>query len=88
MAKEKKILAQTLPMQEPFIYFFNNRYFLLALLVGFEPARQRYIASQKPNTLPTELSFYSVSPSPKKGHGKVIKKRALSARGDMQSGHF
>ena len=24
--------------------------------VGFEPARQRYIASQKPNGLPTELS--------------------------------
>ena len=24
--------------------------------MGFEPARQRYIASQKPNTLPTELS--------------------------------
>ena len=45
-----------MPMQEPFIYFFNNRYFLLASLVGFEPARQRYIASQKPNTLPTELS--------------------------------
>ena len=30
--------------------------FLLASLVGFEPAQQRYIASQKPNTLPTELS--------------------------------
>ena len=45
-----------MPMQEPFIYFFNNRYFLLASLVGFEPTRQRYIASQKPNTLPTELS--------------------------------
>ena len=44
-----------MPMQEPFIYFLNNRYFLLASLVGFEPARQRYIASQKPNTLPTEL---------------------------------
>ena len=24
--------------------------------MGFEPARQRYIASQKPNLLPTELS--------------------------------
>ena len=24
--------------------------------MGFEPARQRYIASQKPNALPTELS--------------------------------
>ena len=36
------------------IYFFNNRYFLLASLVGFEPARQRYIASQKPNTIPTD----------------------------------
>ena len=24
--------------------------------MGFEPARQRYIASQKPNRLPTELS--------------------------------
>ena len=31
---------------------------------------------------------FSVSPSPKKGHGKVLKKRALSARGDMQRGHF
>ena len=31
---------------------------------------------------------YSVSPSPKKGHGKVLKKRALSARGDMPRGHF
>ena len=30
--------------------------FLLASLVGFEPARQRFIASQKPNTLLTELS--------------------------------
>ena len=30
----------------------------------------------------------SVSPSFKKGHGKVSKKRALSARGDMQRGHF
>ena len=30
----------------------------------------------------------SVSPSLKKGHGKVSKKRALSARGDMQRGHF
>ena len=26
--------------------------------MGFEPARQRYIASQKPNTLPTELSVF------------------------------
>ena len=24
--------------------------------MGFEPARERYIASQKPNALPTELS--------------------------------
>ena len=24
--------------------------------MGFKPARQRYIASQKPNSLPTELS--------------------------------
>ena len=45
-----------MPLQGPFIYFFNNRFFLLASLVGFEPARQMYIASQKPNTLPTELS--------------------------------
>ena len=30
----------------------------------------------------------SVSPSPKKGHGKVLKKRALSAHGYMQRGHF
>ena len=29
---------------------------LLTLPVGFEPARQKYIASQKPVTLPTELS--------------------------------
>ena len=30
--------------------------------MGFEPARQRYIASQKPNALPTELCmFHSVS---------------------------
>ena len=30
----------------------------------------------------------SVSPSPKKGHGKVLKKRALSARGDVLGGPF
>ena len=29
---------------------------LLALPVGFEPARQKCIASQKPNALPSELS--------------------------------
>ena len=27
-----------------------------ASLAGFEPARQRYLVSQKPSTLPTELS--------------------------------
>ena len=30
----------------------------------------------------------SVSPSPKKGHGKVAKKRALSARGSTSKGHY
>ena len=30
----------------------------------------------------------SVSPSLKKGHGKVAKKRALSARGSTSKGHF
>ena len=28
--------------------------------MGFESARQRYIASQKPNTIPTELSGRSL----------------------------
>ena len=49
-------------MQEPWIvcFFFFN--FLLASPVGFEPALQRCIASQKPNMLPTELSGYPISP--------------------------
>ena len=37
------------------IYNFFNNQFLLALLVIFEPAWQRYLASQKPKALPTEL---------------------------------
>ena len=32
---------------------------LMATPVGFEPARQRYIAGQKPNAIPTELSEFS-----------------------------
>ena len=36
--------------------FFTNQYILLATPVGFEHARQRYLASQKPNMLQTELS--------------------------------
>ena len=30
----------------------------------------------------------SVSPIPQKGHGKVLKKRALLGRGDLVRGHF
>ena len=32
--------------------------------------------------------FYSVSPNPKKGHGKVSRKRSLSARDNRLRGHF
>ena len=56
-APEADALTTRLSGPDPFIYFFSIiDIFLLASLVGFEPARQRYIASQKPNTLLTELS--------------------------------
>ena len=35
--------------------------FFLSSLAGFEPARQRYLTSQKPNTLTTELSHRVLS---------------------------
>ena len=34
------------------------------------------------------LAWYSVSPSPQKGHGKVSRKRALLARDNRLRGHF
>ena len=40
-------------LQEQYDSFVNNRYLTLA---GFEPARKRFLASQNPSTLPTELS--------------------------------
>ena len=70
-----------MPMQEPFIFFFNNRYFLLASLVGFEPARQKYIASQKmvnvrQTTDGHRLDGYTKSsPCEPNGSGELIKQR-------------
>ena len=38
--------------------------------------------------IPTLCSGSSVSPSPKKGHGKVAKKGHFITRGNMSKGHF
>ena len=49
-------LKVTVKLQEQLNSFSNYQQCLLISQVGFGPARQRYPASQKPTTLPTELS--------------------------------
>ena len=47
-----------------------------------------YAEVQEPKCAEENQMSYSVSPSPKKGHGKVAKKGHFLTRGNVSKGHF